>query len=188
MPFSSTRHMRQLPAIDSRSWKQKRGISAPAASQACSSVYSGGTSISLPSTMSLVIVLTSSVHAIRHRHCCICWCSPHQSSRLVVDPGRVVPAVVGHDRRPMPAAHAAGIARGSSVRGSAHCPSASAVGHQNLQLWQRKFLLSERHRLAPRVAPAYSATTSPAARVARSRHGGRSRLDAARVFQSCAFG
>ena len=33
-PFSSTRHMRQLPAIDSRSWKQKRGISAPAASQA----------------------------------------------------------------------------------------------------------------------------------------------------------
>ena len=38
--------MRQLPAIDSRSWKQKRGISAPAASQAWSSVYSGGTSIS----------------------------------------------------------------------------------------------------------------------------------------------
>ena len=38
--------MRQLPAIDSRSWKQKRGISAPAASHACSSVYSGGTSIS----------------------------------------------------------------------------------------------------------------------------------------------
>src|SRR3974390_1494970 len=55
-PFNSTRHMRQLPAIDSRSWKQKRGISAPAASHACSSVYSGGTSISLPSTMSLVIV------------------------------------------------------------------------------------------------------------------------------------
>ena len=54
-PLSSTRHMRQLPAIDSRSWKQKRGISAPAASQACSSVYSGGTSISLPSTMSLVM-------------------------------------------------------------------------------------------------------------------------------------
>ena len=37
-PLSSTRHMRQLPAIDSRSWKQKRGISAPAASQACRSV------------------------------------------------------------------------------------------------------------------------------------------------------
>ncbi len=37
-PFSSTRHMRQLPAIDSRSWKQKRGISAPASSHACSSV------------------------------------------------------------------------------------------------------------------------------------------------------
>ena len=37
-PFTSTRHMRQLPAIDSLSWKQKRGISAPAASQACSSV------------------------------------------------------------------------------------------------------------------------------------------------------
>src|SRR3954447_16216395 len=54
-PFSSTRHMRQLPAIDSRSWKQKRGISAPAASHAWSSVYSGGTSTSLPSTMSLVM-------------------------------------------------------------------------------------------------------------------------------------
>src|SRR5262249_35585699 len=54
-PTSSTRHMRQLPAIDSRSWKQKCGISAPAASHAWSSVYSGGTSISLPSTMSLVM-------------------------------------------------------------------------------------------------------------------------------------
>src|SRR5689334_7840058 len=47
--------MRQLPAIDSRSWKQKRGISPPAASHACRSVYSGGTSISLPSTRSLVM-------------------------------------------------------------------------------------------------------------------------------------
>ena len=37
-PFTSTRHMRQLPAIDSRSWKQKRGTSAPASSAACSSV------------------------------------------------------------------------------------------------------------------------------------------------------
>src|SRR5580693_10770991 len=55
MPATSIRHMRQLPAIDSRSWKQKRGISAPANSHAWSSVYSGGTSISLPSTMSLVI-------------------------------------------------------------------------------------------------------------------------------------
>src|SRR5882757_788271 len=57
-PFTSTRHMRQLPAIDRRSWKQKRGISAPAASHACSSVYSAGTSISLPSTMSLVIAIS----------------------------------------------------------------------------------------------------------------------------------
>src|ERR671910_194338 len=55
-PFTSTRHMRQLPAIDSRSWKQKRGISAPAASQAWSSVYSDGTSTSMPSMMSLVNV------------------------------------------------------------------------------------------------------------------------------------
>src|SRR5580692_12802884 len=55
MPTTSIRHIRQLPAIDSRSWKQKRGISAPAASQAWSSVYSGGTSISLPSMTSLVI-------------------------------------------------------------------------------------------------------------------------------------
>src|SRR5215813_12733487 len=54
MPCTSIRHMRQLPAIDSRSWKQKRGISAPAVSHAWSSVYSGGTSISLPSTMILV--------------------------------------------------------------------------------------------------------------------------------------
>jgi hypothetical protein len=37
-PFTSTRHMRQLPAIDRRSWKQKRGTSAPASSAACSSV------------------------------------------------------------------------------------------------------------------------------------------------------
>src|SRR5882757_7936341 len=58
MPCTSIRHMRQLPAIESRSWKQKRGISAPAASHACSSVNSGGTSISLPSTMSLVIALS----------------------------------------------------------------------------------------------------------------------------------
>ncbi len=38
MPATSIRHMRQLPAIDSREWKQKRGISAPAVSHACSSV------------------------------------------------------------------------------------------------------------------------------------------------------
>src|SRR6185437_14963091 len=57
LPATSIRHMRQLPAIESRSWKQKRGISAPAASQAWSSVYSGGTSISVPSTMSLVMAL-----------------------------------------------------------------------------------------------------------------------------------
>ena len=37
-PLSSTRHMRQLPAIDSRSWKQKRGISPPAASTTWRSV------------------------------------------------------------------------------------------------------------------------------------------------------
>src|ERR1700738_659949 len=54
-PPTPHRHMGEMPAIDRRSWKQKRGISAPAASHAWSSVYSGGTSISLPSTMSLVI-------------------------------------------------------------------------------------------------------------------------------------
>src|SRR5215467_5712865 len=58
-PASSTRHIRQLPAIESRSWKQKRGISAPAASHAWSSVYSGGTSTSVPSTMILVTWLQS---------------------------------------------------------------------------------------------------------------------------------
>src|SRR5689334_2312143 len=56
-PLSSTRHMRQLPAIDSRSWKQKRGISAPAASQAWRSVNSAGTSTSVPSTMIFAIDL-----------------------------------------------------------------------------------------------------------------------------------
>src|SRR4029077_9750979 len=56
-PFNSTTHIPQLPAIERRSWKQKRGISAPPASHACSSVYAGGTSISLPSTMSLVMQL-----------------------------------------------------------------------------------------------------------------------------------
>src|SRR5260370_19043833 len=61
-PTTSTRHMRQLPAIDSREWTQKRGISAPATSQACSSVNSAGTSISLPSTMSLVIAVSSLSH------------------------------------------------------------------------------------------------------------------------------
>src|SRR6267378_7579867 len=66
-PLSSTRHMRQLPAIERRSWKQKRGISAPAASHACSSVYAGGTSISLPSTMSLVICCLSQL-AVRWCH------------------------------------------------------------------------------------------------------------------------
>src|SRR4030088_1088697 len=66
-PLSSTRHMRQLPAIDSRSWWQKRGISAPAASHACSSVNSAGTSISLPSTMSLVIISSLS-------HLAVGWC------------------------------------------------------------------------------------------------------------------
>src|SRR3954463_15067217 len=64
-PTTSIRHMRQLPAIDSRSWKQKRGISTPAASHACSSVYSGGTSISVPSTMSLVMMPPS---LRRHAH------------------------------------------------------------------------------------------------------------------------
>src|SRR5215472_12930446 len=39
-----------------------RGISAPAASHACNSVYSGGISISLPSTMILVIDLLRRYH------------------------------------------------------------------------------------------------------------------------------
>src|SRR6476469_6474302 len=66
-PLSSTRHMRQLPAIESRSWKQKRGISAPATSQACNSVYSGGTSISWPSTMSLVMSVPDRPYEKGHR-------------------------------------------------------------------------------------------------------------------------
>src|SRR3954454_18130302 len=69
-PTTSIRHMRQLPAIESRSWKQKRGIRAPAASPACSRVYSGGTSISVPSTMSLVMMppsLRRHAHGLRMR-------------------------------------------------------------------------------------------------------------------------
>src|SRR5262249_38683562 len=54
IPTTSIRHIRQFPAIDRRSWKQKRGISAPAASQAWSNAYSGCTSISLPSTILFV--------------------------------------------------------------------------------------------------------------------------------------
>src|SRR4051794_341128 len=71
-PTTSIRHMRQLPAIESRSWKQKRGICAPAASHACSSVYSGGTSISRSSTMSLVMMppsLRRHAHQLRMRVC-----------------------------------------------------------------------------------------------------------------------
>src|ERR1700704_4973033 len=64
-PTTSIRHMRQLPAIESRSWKQKRGISAPATSHACNSVYSGGTSISRPSTMSLVIGVPTSTKVLQ---------------------------------------------------------------------------------------------------------------------------
>src|ERR1700691_1512784 len=65
IPPPPIRHMRQFPAIDSRSWKQKRGISAPAASQAWSSVYSGGTSASCPSTMILVIAVSLRRHGDR---------------------------------------------------------------------------------------------------------------------------
>src|ERR1700747_3315673 len=67
-PFTSTRHIRQLPAIERRSWQQKRGISAPAASHACNSVYSAGTSISLPSTTSLVIAVSSLSQLAVRRH------------------------------------------------------------------------------------------------------------------------
>src|SRR3954466_11734880 len=52
---TSTRHMRQLPAIDRGSWEQKSGISLPASSQACSTVAPCGTSISTPSTVTLGI-------------------------------------------------------------------------------------------------------------------------------------
>ena len=37
----STRHMRQFPAMESRSWKQKCGISLPASMQACITVEPG---------------------------------------------------------------------------------------------------------------------------------------------------
>src|SRR4026208_944229 len=56
VPFTSTRHMRQLPAMDRRSWKQKRGTSAPACSQACSSVVPFSISISVPSIISFGIL------------------------------------------------------------------------------------------------------------------------------------
>src|ERR1041384_1143820 len=62
-PTHSTRHMRQLPATDSRSWKQNRGISAPACSQACNRVRVSSASISLPSTISFLVAI-----ALLRRH------------------------------------------------------------------------------------------------------------------------
>src|SRR5690606_13430986 len=53
----STRHIRQLPAISSRSWKQKRGISMPSISQAWRTVVPGGTLISIPSIFSFGMFL-----------------------------------------------------------------------------------------------------------------------------------
>src|SRR5471032_711599 len=55
----STRHMRQLPAIAKRSWKQKCGTSTPRRWHACSTVVPGGTAISCPSIVSLGIVCSS---------------------------------------------------------------------------------------------------------------------------------
>ena len=49
---TSTRHMRQLPAMFSLGWKQNTGTSRPAASHACSTVEPGGTSTSCPSIVS----------------------------------------------------------------------------------------------------------------------------------------
>src|SRR5215472_1992246 len=51
----STRHMRQLPAIARRSWKQKCGTSTPASWHACSTVVPGGTSTWTPLTVSFGI-------------------------------------------------------------------------------------------------------------------------------------
>src|SRR5579859_3851308 len=44
----STRHIRQLPAMARRSWKQKCGTSMPAAWAACRTVVPAGTSTSWP--------------------------------------------------------------------------------------------------------------------------------------------
>jgi hypothetical protein len=82
-PFSSTRHIRQLPAIDSVRWKQNRGISAPASSQACSNVNSGGTSASIPSTMSLVISCLS-MSADEIEPACQCRCEGYFSAPAVI--------------------------------------------------------------------------------------------------------
>src|SRR5690606_5786895 len=57
----STRHMRQLPAMFRRGWKQKIGISLPAASHAWSTVEPAGTSISTPSMVSLGIQRSLSI-------------------------------------------------------------------------------------------------------------------------------
>ena len=78
-PFTSIRHMRQLPAIDRRSWKQKRGISAPAASHAWRSVIPSGTSISVPSTLILGMLCCS---AARPASDLLCQ-HPDASLRLV---------------------------------------------------------------------------------------------------------
>ena len=145
MPCTSIRHMRQLPAIDSRSWKQKRGISAPAASHAWSSVYSRGTSISLPSTMSLVMLSVFSS------------CDPASSllgmlmlaAPVVAFGGRPRPdsAVRGRARSTIErrAPRGAGIVRGSSVRGSAHRPVAFRRRPPEPAMVAPQVLVFERH-------------------------------------------
>lgn len=52
----STRHIRQFAGTDNRSWKQKRGISMPSRSQACSTEVPGSTSISISSMVITGIV------------------------------------------------------------------------------------------------------------------------------------
>ncbi len=63
----STRHIRQLPAIANRSWKQKCGTSTPRRWHACSTVVPGGTSISCPSIVSFGIDRSSKPQAARDR-------------------------------------------------------------------------------------------------------------------------
>src|SRR5215218_667371 len=147
-PTTSIRHMRQLPAIESRSWKQKRGISAPAASHACSSVYSGGTSMSVPSTMSLVILPPS---LRRHAHGL-----GMRVRRILVDAPLDLGAEMANEPLHRPGRAVAERANGMTLDLLGHV-------HQHVDLAPVRAAFGHAHQHAPHPAHALSARRALAA-------------------------
>src|SRR3954467_2980231 len=147
-PTTSIRHIRQLPAIESRSWKQKRGISAPAASHACSKVYSGGTSTSVPSTMSLVMMppsLRRHAHGLRMR-----------GRRILVDAPLDLGAAVPHQALHRPGRAVAERADGVPLDLLGHV-------HQHVDLAPVRAAFGHAHQHAPHPAHALAARRALAA-------------------------